>query len=264
MSDETTNKTSIIELPELPPSVDNAIKNLTDEPTKNAGKALGDIFFLVFGGISQAAEKRKMKYSHDLKLYEKELEESIEQIPEENKIEPSIQITAQALENSKYCISEPELRKMFVNLITSSMDSSRAFEVHPSFPEIIKQMSPLDAEIISDFKKYSTQPIARFDLKFPNGSSRTLDDYLYFSIEGSHSYPYAASISSLERLGLLSVDFSNYLTDASRYQLFTDWSYYKHLKRKYEDTASGQVVNIVKGICSLTPLGRTFIEACVP
>jgi len=54
---------------------------------------------------------------------------------------------------------------MFVNLISNSMDNRVSLPVHPSFPEIIKQMSPLDAEIISSFKKKSKQAIANFTFR---------------------------------------------------------------------------------------------------
>lgn len=264
MSDEKTNKFPLIDSPEIPDSVDNAVKNLTDTLTKNAGQTFGDIWYLVFGGISHAADKKKMKYAHDLETYSQELNVAIEQIPTGEKVEPSIQVAAQALENSKYCISEPELRKMFVNLISNSMNSRTFREVHPSFPEIIKQMSPLDAEILSEFKKYSAQPIAKFLLVYPGGTSKVLEDYLYFCPEGSHSYYYASSISSLERLGLLFVDFNSCLSDDSQYNNFYDWAYLKHLKKEYENTATNQTVRVRKGVCKLTPLGRHFVDVCLP
>ena len=144
MSDKNS---SFINLPDLPASIDNAVKNLTDKPTQGIGQTLADVWYLVFGGITHAADKRRMKYAHDLKLYEQELSQAILSIPEENLIEPNIQITAQALENSKYCIESEELRKLFVNLISKSMDSHYTSNVHPSLAEIIKQMSPIDARI---------------------------------------------------------------------------------------------------------------------
>ena len=97
MSNETTNKFSLIGLPDVPDSVDSAVKNLTDETTKNIGQTFGDLWYLVFGGISHAADKRQMKYAADLEQYKKELTNSINEIPKEKKIEPSFQTTAQAL-----------------------------------------------------------------------------------------------------------------------------------------------------------------------
>lgn len=55
----------------LPESVDNAIKNVTDLPTQGIGQTLSDCWFLAFGGISQLAEKRRIKYTKDLEKFKK-------------------------------------------------------------------------------------------------------------------------------------------------------------------------------------------------
>lgn len=263
MSNETTNKIGLVNLPDMPESVDNALKNLTDKPTANIGHTFGDIWYLVFGGISHAADKKRMKYAVDLEKYHQELAQAIDQIPEENKAEPSIQVTAQALENSKYCISEDELRKMFVNLISGTMDDRISHKVHPSFPEIIKQMSGTDALILASFKTVPSQPIANIILSFPNGVVRALDSRIYFDPKGGHTYPYVFSISSLERLGLLSVDFTRHLPDQSSYENFLKWGYFKHLQKEYEDRSQKKIVELEKGICRLTPLGQSFVDICI-
>lgn len=57
MSDKNS---SLINLPDLPDSIDNAVKNLTDKPTQGVGQTLADVWYLVFGGITQAADKRRI------------------------------------------------------------------------------------------------------------------------------------------------------------------------------------------------------------
>lgn len=74
------DKKSLIDL--VPDSVDNAVKNITDKPTQNMGTTLADIWYLVFGGISQSADKKKLKYSYALKKMEEELKEDISKIPQ--------------------------------------------------------------------------------------------------------------------------------------------------------------------------------------
>lgn len=264
MPNETSKKLSLVDIPELPESVDNALKNITDEPTKNIGHTFGDVWFLVFGGISQAAEKKRLKYAHDLEIYHRELEEKINQIPEEHYEDPSIQVTAQALENSKYCVSEEELRKMFVNLIGNSMDNRTSPFVHPSFPEMIKQMTPIEAQLISSFKNNKAQPIANFVVKLPKYQTRMLENYEFIMDDGSYSFSYKSAISSLERLGLLSVTFQKHLIDDSLYDKFRNLPYFNHLKQEYGNSSKKHVVDIQKGMCTLTPLGDFFVRACVP
>ena len=121
MSKDTTNNFSVLNA-DLPESVDNALKNLTDLPSKNVGQTLSDCWFLVFGGISQLAEKRKLKYAKDLEEFKQSLSSKITSIPKENRVEANTQIVMPALENAKYCVEEPSLREMFANLISSSLD----------------------------------------------------------------------------------------------------------------------------------------------
>ncbi|MBQ8233465.1 MAG: hypothetical protein IJZ34_16295 [Lachnospiraceae bacterium] len=91
---------------EMPESVDRALTNLTEQPTKAVGNTIADIWFLVFGGIGHLAEKRKLRYAADLAKYNNELKEKIENIPEEKRVEADMQIVAPALEASKYCVEK--------------------------------------------------------------------------------------------------------------------------------------------------------------
>lgn len=108
MSDKDS---SLIKLLELPDSIDNAVKNLTDKPTQGIGQTFSDLWFLVFGGITQAADKRRMKYAHDLELYGQELSQSIAAIPEENLTEEiqyfgkDIVSSSEQLHNQNVCVA---------------------------------------------------------------------------------------------------------------------------------------------------------------
>lgn len=132
---------------EMPESVDKALTNLTEQPTKAVGNTIADIWFLVFGGIGHLAEKRKLRYAAELEKYSNELKEKVENIPGEKRVEADMQIVAPALEASKYCVEKEELRSMFVNLIASSMNSDKMNDVHPIFTDIICKLSPIDATL---------------------------------------------------------------------------------------------------------------------
>lgn len=134
---------------EIPDCVDNAVTNLTDKPTKAIGDTLSDIWFIVFGGISHYADKRKLRYAAELEKMNLELHKEANEIPIEKIIEPDIQIVAPALEASKYCVEKEELRKMYVKLIASSLNNEKAPFVHPIFTDIIRKMSSTDAKLFN-------------------------------------------------------------------------------------------------------------------
>lgn len=265
MSNNTTNKFSLIDLPDVPESLDNAVKNLTDTPTQNAGQTIGDLWYLVFGGISHAADKRRMKYANDLEQYRRELTKTIEQIPEDKKVEPSIQITAQALENSKYCISSQSLREMFVKLISGSMNKDFEPFVHPSFPEMIKQMDDSDAMLLSELKRNGKSAIANFRLV----SSKNSGYQLLFTnayISNIFRIPIekcARSLTSLERMGLVKLEYDVYFSDETIYSSFKSLDLYKTFTANLEHNVNYSKIDVQKGLCSVTPLGKDFINLCV-
>ena len=54
---------------------------------------------------------------------------------------------------------------MFVNLISKSMNSDYIQKVHPSFAEIIKQMSPVDARIFKSLGPKMGFPLVDYILQ---------------------------------------------------------------------------------------------------
>ncbi len=146
------DKKSLIDL--VPDSIDNAVKNITDKPTQNMGTTLADIWYLVFGGISQAAEKKKLKYSYALQEFEKELKEKISKIPKDKLVEPDIQVVAPALEASKYCVEKEELRHIFSSLITSSLTYGEY--IPPMLIDLAKHLSVIDAKILDYLYRIDT------------------------------------------------------------------------------------------------------------
>lgn len=245
-------------------SIDNAIKNLTHQPTKYMGTTLADVWYIVFGGISQIADKRKIKYSIELEKYRQELEGSVSLIPDDKRIEPSIQVTAVALENSKYCVEIPILRRMFAALIANSMNSDYSDMAHPAFAETIKQLSVLDAAVIRMFKMRDDNniPVCRYVRAGKNGAYHVLAHHLFIpdtiDLEIS-SFKYAESLTSLERLGLVTVDYDIQINDDSVYDILLDNSLLQAFKNDYPE----HEIVVHKGVATLSLFGYSFVQVCI-
>lgn len=255
MSDEPNN-------PFFPPSMDNALKNITDKPTQNIGTTFADIWYLIFGGISQVAEKRRIKYAHDLEIYQKELFKQIDEIPTEKRIEPSIHVTSQALENSKYCISSDILREMFVNLISGTMHKDIEPHIHPAFPEILKQLSDKDGIFLKCLKDRKDIPVCQIGVENSDGGFMLCAKNVCIPPSSSLSeYDCAVCISSLVRAGILEITYSEYVLDNESYNKIKELSIYSEI----EDFASsmGCKAYLKKGITRLTHFGAEFIQVCV-
>ncbi len=249
---------------EIPASVDKIIQNLTDEPTKSIGTIISDLFYLVFGEISFKANKIRIKHSFALEQYHRELKESIDDIPPEKRVDPSLQVAAQALDNSKYCIDEAVLRKMFIALISNSMNSDYAAQIHPSFSEIIKQMSVLDATIIHLFKDEERLhfgfPVCQYRLKLSPTQSLSMPEHIFLDLPGSDIYLCSLSLSSLSRLGVVAITYGKHFTTPNAYDKFLQHDIYKEL---CEEMPFGEI-SISKGVVELTPFGRSFVTVCIP
>jgi len=129
----------------IPESMELVAVKTLEKPAESIGNTFADLWYLIFGGISLAAEKKKLKYAFALEELKKELTEKHSKIQPEKLLEADLQIVGAALENAKYCVEKTELRKMYVNLIASSMDMDSANYAHPVFADIIKKMTPTDA-----------------------------------------------------------------------------------------------------------------------
>ena len=104
-----------------------------------------------------------------------------------------------------------------MNLISSSLSNKYCAYVHPSFSEIIKQMTPLDARNMVIFSKKSFYPICNYRIYYKDNS---FDDYyknIFLSnTEETRLVNQAVSVSSLERLGLIEVCFDMIIRNTKR------------------------------------------------
>lgn len=256
-----------------------AFSNIVSPPTKVVGNFFGDLFNFAFGyNMHEKAEKSRLKHQKNIEDFQKKLNENVSSIPEEHRIPPKESVVGPALEASKYYFDEDEIREMFEKLITNSMDDRQAAKVHPSFTEIIKQMSPLDAQNLKLFKTNSQLPIVQFKVK----SRNDIRKYILIATNVFISNPdcqdielQAVSISSLCRIGLLEIKYGDYITNDSVYEQFLSLPLYIDLKNQLEalNIASETFIGITnkekhdlhceKGYVQLTPLGKTFISICL-
>ena len=76
-------------------------------------------------------KKANITYLYKLELFKSDLQEKINKIPVENLCEPTLNIAGPTLEALKYNFDEKDLREMYLNLLTSSMNINIKNNVHP-------------------------------------------------------------------------------------------------------------------------------------
>lgn len=247
----------------FPTSLEKAVENLTDAPTKTVGQTLSDILYLVFGGISYTAEKRKLEYTYRLQEFEATLKQKVNSIPESRQIPPDFQTVGQALNDAKYCLEDETLREMFCSLIASTMDKEKSPFVHPAFSDTIKRMAPLDAKNLLLFSPNKQFPIAdiRVQLANENTSFLLMENVFLAGTPEISADRQAFSISTLEALGLVHIDTTYRIMGESEYRDFKKNPFFEALEIDYKDLGE---VTIQKKICRLTNYGISFLKVCSP
>ena len=247
---------------QIPNSVDNAIKNLTDKPTAILGETIASLFSIVFSKFNHKVSMIELEYQQKQREFQEKVIHSVNLIPNDNLKEPDFQTISQAIENSKYCLFAEELQEMFSNLISSSLNSDYDNKVHPSFAEIIKQMTPVDAQVLKIFKSDSIQAVV--DYRFVQDSGfycNYLTDVFITNIDRISREQSTFSLSSLVRLGLITIS-DNRLQFKNYYEKYT--SDVNNISEIFlGDDGKNYRATAKPKSCSLTTLGQSFIDVCV-
>lgn len=265
-----------------------------DKVASGPARTFNSIWRLSTGWIDMLDEKLYLIQQQSVERFKKDLKGKISEIPKGNQQDPKLSLIGPALESTKYYVEEEELRNLFVNLITKSMDDRYNDKVNHAFVEIIKQLSPIDAYIL---KKINTQtmPVARYELPLTEGRLRISEYYLIDDIFDEKQI--SISLINLKRLGLIDMPEGMNLTDSKRYDGFSNNKYYKYyesnnpiaqmkhevdlnkhlfnddeditMKRlKYLDDNISEIksykgIKIVQSIVELNGFGKAFYDTCV-
>lgn len=251
---------SLIKCPQF---LDNAIT----PPAKEIGKTLGNIFYAIFSPINFNVEKLKIKHAENLKKYANDIRNELNKVPEDKLIEPKLSIIGPALEASKFYIEEEEMRKMFAKLIATTMNSDTSSKAHPSFIEIIKQLTPDEAKIISIYKPYRYYPLITVKAKLLNnkGYKTILENYSHIGIYAKCTNPNLTPsyLINLTRLGLGEITYNHYLTAKGVYDSLYNDPNIIVLCNKIKSNPEFEGFEIFKGFFKFSTFGEQFYEACV-
>lgn len=249
----------------------NLVPKFIDEaatpPARSVGNTLSNLWELGVGNhIKLWVQKQEIKQQQNIENFKKKLEEKTQSIPEEDLVEPKINIVGPAIEASKYHIDSSEIREMFANLIAASIDRKKVDRTHPSFVEIVKQLSPLDAQNIKLFDGHYQIPICEYRLinKSREYQTRYTNVFLKNKLVNNLNL-IASSLENLARLGLIIITYDNFMTAEGIYDQFKNTKEYKALQNLL---STGQYPNYTEieirgGLTKTTPLGKDFIKICL-
>jgi len=248
-------------------------------PVKESSKTLS-LFPRTINAALFPLQKWILQKEYNLAEIELLLQEKLKNVNPKNIVTPEPYVAVPALNSISYCMNCDELRNLYANLLAKSMDVTTKDFVHPAFTEIIKQLSPLDAQIISEYIiKYGSAPIGclRFEkqLKTPSlglykGATGFMlaEHIIYCENISSKADFISASLQNLHRLGIVEINYTKKLNDKSLYDKIRNCEFVRGLTEYANSTLlsvedySDYTIAFIEGCIDVTPLGKSFIETC--
>ena len=98
-------------------------------------------------------------YEQIKEYLEQRLTEKLRDVPPERIITPSPAVVGPAVESLRFTAQEPSLRELYASLIATALDAQTAFDAHPAFVEIIRQLNPNEALLLPALRHEAISPL---------------------------------------------------------------------------------------------------------
>lgn len=232
---------------------------------RQVGKALETVIGLgntVLWPIALANERSKIALERNLERYRKNLES----IPEEKIVEVAPEIGVPIVEKLAYVLDE-RLSEMYAKLLATASNIDTLGNAHPSFVNVINNLSPDEAHLLEYFVTHPNVPFVRATAIVPsNGNHSILGGPLVPNeMTSALIFPDNADayLSNLAGLGLLNIRDDVWLTEPSMYEPLEN-------QRRAQLTAlienspqfKDRRLDFKKGVIERTSFGLKFISAC--
>lgn len=204
--------------------------------------------------------------------------EELKNVPQEKLTEPDPYVAVPAMQAFSYSMDCDELKKMYAKLLAKSIHIDEKDKVHPSYVEIIKQMSPLDARALEFIVK--KKAVALCNIRWQKKSPviwtdlPTFRDYTYgrtliqhlvnASEDDASDNDITVSFESLNRLGLIQIadDFS---IEQEKYEYFEKCDLVLTYKEymKFDPASDENEIALLKSVAIMTNFGHAFVKVCL-
>lgn len=193
-----------------------------------------------------------------------EVARKLQNVPREDIITPNPTVAGPAIEAMRFVGEEKDLRELFSNLLANSMDKRTASSVHPSFVEIIKQISPDEAKILSNTGYLiSKVPILEVRISVAGGYQVVMHHYSDIATQSKCEHPdlVGTYIDNLCRLELCSIPSGQHLVGENVYYHLENAPDILAMQSQFESSNTKLIFQ--KKVMQLTDFGLLFIRTCV-
>ncbi|WP_066307777.1 DUF4393 domain-containing protein [Bacillus sp. FJAT-29814] len=188
------------------------------------------------------------------------LEKRFKNKTKENIVSPEVTVAGPALEALRFSGHNEELRELFANLLATSMDKESSSKAHPSFVEILKQLTSDEARLLKKIGLGYHPIISLKAMESDNLSYyELLRNFTLLGEEANIDHPEILSnyLDNLKRLGLIRIEN---VTLKQSYQMLKE--------HPFVISASSKAPTFGKlrydcGYVTSSSFGSQFYEACI-
>lgn len=216
------------------------------------------LFRPIRGLIGLSAEYFENNFDDDMRVH-------IGAIPEEHRVAPKPIVAAPAMQGLAFSLNEPDLKDLYLNLLSSASDDRKQDKVHPSFAEIIRQLTGEEAVLLRrPLGSGAHVAIARVRGTTPGLGGTTLANHLLpladaETGEMSEDAEVPTYVDNWVRLGLVDVEYGTYLVRAGAYDYVVQRPEYQRLEAQHANTNIS--LEVQKGMLRPTEFGLAFSRA---
>ena len=241
------------------------------EGSKGAGQALGEAALTAAKTVKVLLSPLKglvWGYEQIEERFLPEVQRKLEGVPEERRIQPPLLIAGPTVEALRFTGGQPELREMFANLLATTMDTETAKFAHPSFVEIIRQLSPDEARILKHMENQAPVPLLKVSSLSNDGRTESIEfEKSHFCLLGSevnlqHSELILEYIYNLCRLGLCEIPPKLTISGDGVYKPLENAPEIKEWLTRL-NAQEGYKGKTDRECLRLTRFGYRFVQACV-
>lgn len=237
-------------------------------------KAINNVL-LPLAAVNFAFDKSKEYYNN---IFPDEISAVLQDIPSNNLKSPEPSLIGPALQGLAFSHEDNDLRRMYLNLIAASMDTSRVQNAHPAFVDVLRQITPFEAQLVGQLLEGGVIPVARVVLVDKAAKTEGNPKHLtpikqhLLKIIDSDTQEISSDkrlelmVDNFDRLGLISVDYNSHFNDTERYDWAAGHPYYRDLWKanggevENSDGTLKLIMALQYGSFEVTVFGRKFAE----
>lgn len=250
----------------------------------------GSYLVNIINTVLSPFEMAHLYSKHAIKNLQNKLENKLNDIPYECRCKPKLSTVGPIIDSLKYNLNEESLHDMYANLLAKSCNNKLSEDILPTFAEIIKQITPLEATVLPTFlsvdagysicdirlqkkgqyyNRYNHKLHDKSILKNYTEGIDVFSNYFPYNLSNIPSEKLSLMIDNWLRLKLIEIDDHVYISENSYYNFYYD----ENTKRIIEDFKSMhkninfdeknyEPAHIPKSIHP-TLLGRSFYKICI-